>query len=257
MALTTRGLVGVGSIVALSFGSVAFAGFSAPNLTLGLQFGDVSDMLYAGQLGGTPNHDGSWRYQGAQGWDVSDGTMDVTWDMTANPGPDGYGSRASLLSFTFNNLVVTNNTGSTQTITLTTNLGVAPILPSSVMGGSGAGTLTTNVDGGTMGHSGATAMYRALIDGLFVGGIADLHVFDSSISVVGFGSNSTGSETFGPPIPAAPGPAVTSDIGIQLKFTLTPGDSASWTSNFVVNIPAPGAAGLLALSGIFAARRRR
>lgn len=254
-----RILVGVGSAIALTSSS-ALAGYSEPTLTLGLQFNDVSDMLYGNQLGGNPTEDGSsWTYQGSQGWEVDGGTMQVDWDMTAAPGATGDTTpRASLLSFVFNNLVVTNNTGVTQTVTMITTLGVfAPILPSSLMGGSGAGTLTTNGDGGTMGHSGGTAMYRAMIDGLFVGGVADLHVFDSTISVIGFGSDSTGSEDFGTPIPSAPGPAVLSDIGIQLKFTLTPGDSASWTSNFVVNVPGPAGASVLALAGVFAARRRR
>ena len=143
---------------------------------------------------------------------------------------------------------------------MTTMVPVAPaILPSSLMGGSASGTLTTNSDGGTMSNiNNADPMYRALIDGVAVGGIADLHNFDSSISVVGFGSNSTGFEDFGTPIPSAPGPAVNNSIGITLQFDLTDGDSVSWTSNFVVNvIPTPGAGAVLGMAGIFAIRRRR
>lgn len=59
------------------------------------------------------------------------------------------------------------------------------------------------------------------------------------ITVGAFLSDSR-SANFGTPIPSLPGPGVTSDIGITLKFTLTPGDSASFTGVFVVNpVPEP------------------
>ena len=47
-----------------------------------------------------------------------------------------------------------------------------------------------------------------------------------------------------------------SDISLRYAFTLTAGDIASGTATFVV-LPAPGAAGVLALAGVAALRRRR
>lgn len=211
-------------------------------------------------INGTPNNDedDSYNYEGSRTENAGNGSWTLDWNINATTADDA-GSRGSQTAFLFNNVVLTNNTGMTQDITITTMIPVAPaITPSSLMGGSASGTLTTNGDGGTMGHlNGADPMYRALIDALAVGGLADLHNFDSSVSVVGFGSESTGFEDFGTPIPSAPGPAVLSSIGITLQFTLTPGDSASWTSNFVVNVPAPGAGAVFAFAGIAAIRRRR
>jgi len=65
---------------------------------------------------------------------------------------------------------------------------------------------------------------------------------------------------FGTPIPSAPGPAALASIGINLEFTLTPGDSASFTSIFVVEpIPEPNTFALVALGlvGLAARRGRR
>jgi len=213
-------------------------------------------------LNGAPNEneDGSWNYDGSRTENAGAGTWTLDWNINASRSETDSTARAAQTAFVFNNLVLTNNTGMTQTVTITTMVPVAPaILPSSLMGGSASGTLTTNNDGGTMSNvNNSEAMYRALIDGAFVGGIADLHNFDSSISVVGFGSNSTGFEDFGTPIPSANGPAVNNSIGITLQFDLTDGDSVSWTSNFVVNVvPTPGAAAVFGMAGVFAARRRR
>jgi hypothetical protein len=210
-------------------------------------------------INGSPNEDGSANYEGSRTEAAGDGTWTLDWNINATDSNVGT-ARASQTAFLFNNVVLTNNTGMLQTVTITTMIPIVPaILPSTVMGGSASGTLTTNGDGGSMTNvGGASPMYRALIDALAVGGVADLHNFDSGISVVGFGSNSTGFEDFGTPIPSAPGPAVLGSIGITLQFDLTPGDSASWTSNFVVNVvPTPGAGAILGMAGIFAIRRRR
>ena len=252
-----RTFMSVGAALAVgAFVASASAGVINPNPTIIVTAGGGE---WEWTLTGSPNEDGTYNYEGSRTEAAGNGTWDLDWNINATHDDVGT-ARASQTAFLFNNLVLTNNTGMLQTITITTMIPIAPaILPSSVMGGSASGTLTTNGDGGTMSNvGGASPMYRALIDDLAVGGVADLHNFDSSVSVVGFGSNSTGFEDFGTPIPSAPGPAVNTNIGITLQFDLTPGDSASWTSNFVVNVvPTPGSAAVLGLAGFAAIRRRR
>lgn len=253
----------------LSFIGAALAvGAFVTSASAGLTGADPTLVVTAGggewewNLNGSPNdnEDGSWNYDGSRTEAAGNGTWSLDWNINASRNETETTARAAQTAFVFNNLVLTNNTGMTQTVSITTMIPVAPaIVPSSLMGGSASGTLTTNGDGGTMSNVGGTeAMYRALIDGAFVGGIADLHNFDSSISTVGFGSESTGFEDFGTPIPSAPGPAVNNSIGITLQFDLTDGDSVSWTSSFVVNVvPTPGAGAVLGMAGICAMRRRR
>jgi hypothetical protein len=249
--------------VALAIGAFvtsASAGIVSNDLTLSV---DVGGDTYEWAPGGGPNPNGNgWGYHGNRSENHSSGgSWDLQYDIEASRDEVGSSeSRAAQTAFVFNNLVMTNNTGATQTVSITTMVPIGlAILPSSLMGGSASGTITTNGDGGSMSNiSALDPMYRALIDGLAVGGVGDLHNFDSSISVVGFGSNSTGFEDFGTPIPSAPGPAVNASIGITLQFDLTDGDSASWTSNFVVNVvPTPASGAGLALAGIAAIRRRR
>ena len=184
-------------------------------------------------LGESPNTDGTYDYDGStssSGWALS-------WDVTAKPDP-----------FVDAVFAVTNNTAGTQTYAIVFTLPVIPaIAPSSLTGASVIGNLTVNGDGGTLGHAGGTtAMFTALIDGV---PYDTLLPFDSSVTLA-FGSGSTGSDDFGLPGLTQPGPAVATSIGIQLTFTLTPGDSASFTSRFeVVEVPEP-MAGLLLGSGL-------
>ena len=250
-----------GAMVAVgAFAASASAGVITNEPTISVTAGGNT---WAWNLNGSPNdnEDGSWNYEGTRTEEAGAGSWSLDFNINASRHDTASETaRAAQLAFVTNNLVLTNNTGSTQTIVMTTMIPVAPgIFPSSLMGGSASGTLTSNGDGGSMSNiGGSEAMYRAMIDGLFVGGIADLHNFDSSVSTVGFGSESTGFEDFGSPIPNAPGPAVASSIGITLQFDLTDGDSASWTSVFAVNqIPAPGAGAVFAMAGVLGFRRRR
>jgi hypothetical protein len=170
----------------------------------------------------------------------------LTWDLSTDPDP-----------FVTNSITVTNNTLNTQTYVLLVTLPIAPAGPSTLIGGSIQGGLTSDATAGTLSSSGTTAIYTAYIDGVAVATLFDA---PTSTSSGAFLSSSLGTADFGTPIPSAAGPAATTDIAIQLKFTLTPGDLASFTSIFVVEpIPEPTTIGLvsLGLAGLALAGRRR
>ena len=206
--------------------------------------GPTQNVTYdADDLGESANPDGTYSYQGnasgpTGGWALS-------WDVTVKEDP--------FIDAVF---AVTNNTDQIRTYQIVFTLPIAPaITGSSLAGASVIGNLTVDGDGGTLGHSGNAAMFTALLDGVPYATLLD---FDSSVTLA-FGSGSTGGQSFGLPGLTQPGPPVANTIGIQLLFTLTPGDSASFTSRFEIVAPEPGTALLLAsgLLGLALAGRRR
>lgn len=153
---------------------------------------------------------------------------------------------------------VTNVLAVPQTFTLTVTVPVPPIAGGTVIGGSVGGSFTDAGGGGaTFGTSGATALYTAYVDSLPV---ATLHPSPVALVAGSFLTTTIPAVDFGTPIPSAPGPAVlTTDMGIQLKFVLSPGDTAALTSVFVVETPEPSTVVLALMGlacGLFVARRR-
>jgi len=155
---------------------------------------------------------------------------------------------------------VTNlNLISSVQFTMVFTLPTGPIGPSTLTGGSVQGGMTDNTgDDATVSTATGSAFYQGLIDG-----VSDpartLYADPQSFSAGGaFLSGNIPSTAFGTPIPSLPSPAVAGNIGIRLDFILTPGDSASFTSNFVVVVPEPATGALVALGlVVLAAHRRR
>ena len=158
-----------------------------------------------------------------------------------------------------NNLVLTNMMATNQTFVITQLIGISPaITPNSLTSGSIAGSITDlNNNGATLTTTNLTAMYTSMIDG---SPFTTLLNDPFNVTAVAGGSQAfplTGAN-FGLPGPSFPGPAANSTIGIQLSFTLTPGDSVSFTSNFHV-VPIPAAVWLFGsgLLGLFVVGRKR
>lgn len=172
-----------------------------------------------------------------------------SWDLTLNPDPVVSGT----VAVTNNNLLVS------QQFTLLFILPTGPILPSTLIGGSVQGGMTDNTnDDATVSTAAGSSFYSALID---LGTVQTLYNDPQAFSAGGpFLSGNIPNVAFGTPIPSQPGPAVAANIGIKLDFILTPGDSASFTSNFVVvPVPEPATAALfgLGLAGLAMAGRRK
>lgn len=195
---------------------------------------------------GIDNGDGTFTYTGSMDTD----NWEFDWNMTVDPDP-----------FVDALFAIKNVSGVTQTFVVSVTMPIAPpVLPSSLMGGSAALTVTDAnfTDGATLSTQAGTPFYSGEIDGVGV-----LSLFDDPYTLsAAFGSNSD-SMSAGLPGPTIPGPAALNSIGIRHVFTLTPGDSASLTSSFiVVAVPEPQSwlLMLVAIGGVgwmFALRRRR
>ena len=162
------------------------------------------------------------------------------WNITANPDP-----------WVSSNYTITNNTLSTNNYSVTITLPISPqILTGSLTGGSVQGGVTdNNGNGATLGQSGVLPLYTALIDGVAYQSL--LPPGPTSVTVGSFLSGTLGPAQFGLPIPSQPGPNVLTSIGIRLDFSLTPGDSATFSSVFVVE-PVPESATMALASCGFA-----
>jgi hypothetical protein len=179
-------------------------------------------------------------------WEVTHGLDLAGWSLSMDSDP-----------FVTNNFTITNTSGSTQTYTLGTTIGITPAIPIGAMQGSIGFTLTdNNSNGATLATSGVS-IYQGEIDG----NVARTLWNPTTSFTAPFASTSS-STYFGFPTREAAPESIDSDIGILITFSLTNGDSASFTSNFdVVPVPVPAAvwlfgSGLLGLFGLSRRKRR-
>ncbi len=210
------------------------------------QLGCVDDQNADGTSAPTANCVGS-------GFNVpgTDVTLDA-WDLFLDEDPIVSGITA-----------ITNNGATDQQITLMFTLPITPAIPGgTVIGGSIQGGLTdTNGGGATLSAPTGSSFYTALIDGVAV---QTLYDDPTSFAVPGtnpFGSENVPALQFGTPIPSLAGPPALTSIGIKLDFILSAGDSASFTSVFVVEpsvVPVPAAVWLFGSAlGLLGWVRRR
>src|SRR5262245_12818835 len=221
----------------------------AVDITLDVFAGGVSaGSLNAAQLGCVDNADGITAHCAKTNFAVGD-LLITSLDLNLDTDPAVNGVVA-----------VENNAAVTQQFTLTFTLLTAPVLPSSLTGGSVAGGVTdNNGNGATLSTIPGSALYTARIDGV---GFQTLFPDPTSVSVVNpfESADLVPPGAFGVPIPFLPGPNVATSIGIQYNFALTAGDAASFTGVFDVEpIPEPGTAALfgLGLGGLALLGRRR
>lgn len=159
---------------------------------------------------------------------------------------------------------VTNTSAVTQTFVINVTLPIAPAFgaPSLIQGSvSGSLTDTSSATGfGTIGFASLAAVtggsvYTGLIDGTSVRTLLD-DPFSIAV-LVNNGSSVIGPADFGIPVRESIATATTTDIGIELRFQLSAGDSASFTSVFdVIPIPEPNTAGLVGLGLLLLTVRR-
>jgi len=136
--------------------------------------------------------------------------------------------------FVLNNVLITNTTATTQIFTITVGLPTTFPGPNLISGN----VRTDVIDGGgaagaTLSTVSGTPVYSAQID---FATVATLQNDPFSITAP-TGGSAGAAATFGPSVNAS---AVTSNIGIQLRFMLSAGDTASVLSRFdVVPVPEP------------------
>jgi hypothetical protein len=193
--------------------------------------------------------DGSIQYQNGY-YTATDWSMTLT-SLTVNPDP--------IVSFVGG---FTNNNIAAQDFILSVQQVVPAIPGSTLIGGS---TILTYADSN---FDGAGALKNALSGGPGYSGTIDgdnfplpndlelLLAFNLTPLFPGDATQFV-SQTAGLPGPTIPGPAVASTIGITHRFNLSPADSATFNSTFIVVVPEP-ATGLLAGLGVLllAALRR-
>jgi hypothetical protein len=186
---------------------------------------------------------------GFKGTNSMSGMWELTYNVTANEDP------YINAQFGFQNL-----SSMTQQFILASSIPISPdVVPSSLIGGSFGGSLTdANGSGGaTLSTANGNPLYYGQIDG---SGVLPIYSDPYSLSASSFAGQTVNipAVNSGLPGPSISGPAATNSIGITHIFSLTPGDSVSFTSYFVVEpIPEPATLGLIALfsGSIYFARR--
>jgi MYXO-CTERM domain-containing protein len=203
----------------------------------------------AGEDGATEWLDDGYRFTGSD----SSGGWNVNWDML---GASGMNDSITL------NFTVTNLSSTTQTFFLFATQEI-DALESTLAGGSIAGSFTDlNGDGVTVssvaGDSIFTGFYDATAFDPFDGTVIATLLDDTTASAGSFLSGNYDAAAFGdfPVIPGQVAGSVDFNFGIGLRFDVSAGDTAAFTSSMAVGVPGPGALALMGLAGMHRRRRR-
>lgn len=222
-----------------------------PNLSFTMGSGTGSLTYQADQFGGAwMNANRSFGFAGSTGSMLdAPGGMSVAWNLLVNADP-----------FIVGNIIVNNTSAVTQEYFLDIVLPIGMTTSHSYVGGSVTGTVTDlNGNGASLSSVGGAGLFTAVTDhGTANRAVAGSLLSATTITAAAFQSSSLGPASFGDPIPSLLHRAAAENITVQFRFTLTAGDSASFTSIFVAEaIPAPGALALLGIAGLSGRRSRR
>ncbi len=151
------------------------------------------------------------------------GTLTFTWNFNVDPDPNG--------NAVYNGATIVKNNGTSAVSTKTTiEFSLCPeITASSLFGGSANVKLTANANGGAITCGSGPHLVGVLINGAPT---VVNYWCPFSMTSGGAGTAQT-SNAFGQPFPSLPGPSVVNTIGQFTSFTVTDGDTASFTSSTI------------------------
>lgn len=240
-----------------SFYHFGYASVGASLLCAATALGAVSEPPFAFLLssegvagGGSASDHGSvvqvapteWLFQGSY---LGNSGTTLSWTYLVDPDP-----------FITGTFTVTNQTNAAINYLLDFSLSISPPLTASLLSGQVAGTLTDSNGSGSalMTSINGGSVYSALADESVV---QTLMANASQQVTSANGTNSFSGGSFGFPTPVS-GPAINSTIGIRFAFSLSAGDSVSFSSVFVANpIPAPAAIFMCGFLGLESRKRVR